>query len=150
MLRALRLAAFSLLAVLAAGCTTPPAVQEKPGENRRDIFRTITVVVIGVCLYFLLAASIRIAGDWIYHALNAGGRTPPLLPDWSQGTVPEPLTFLGIPVGTHLPVVKPHIGASDDEILLCGMALGYADTQAPVNAFHTPREAVEGFTRWLG
>ena len=47
-------------------------------------------------------------------------------------------------------VVKPHIGAGDDEILLCGMALGYADTQAPVNAFHTPREAVEGFTRWLG
>ena len=47
-------------------------------------------------------------------------------------------------------VVKPHIGASDDEILLCGMALGYADTQAPVNAFHTPREAVESFTRWLG
>jgi nitroreductase len=47
-------------------------------------------------------------------------------------------------------VVKPHIGATDDEILLCGMAMGYADTQAPVNAFHTPREAVEGFTRWLG
>ena len=47
-------------------------------------------------------------------------------------------------------VVKPHIGAGDDEILLCGMALGYADTQAPVNTFHTPREAVEGFTRWLG
>jgi nitroreductase len=47
-------------------------------------------------------------------------------------------------------VVKPHIGAGDDEILLCGMALGYADTQARVNTFHTPREAVEGFTRWLG
>ena len=47
-------------------------------------------------------------------------------------------------------VVKPHIGAGDNEILLCGMALGYADVQAPVNAFHTPREAVEGFTRWLG
>lgn len=46
-------------------------------------------------------------------------------------------------------VVKPHIGAGDDEILLCGMALGYADTAAPVNAFHTPREAVEGFTRWV-
>lgn len=47
-------------------------------------------------------------------------------------------------------VVKPHIGAGDNEILLCGMALGHADVAAPVNAFHTPREAVEGFTRWLG
>jgi nitroreductase len=47
-------------------------------------------------------------------------------------------------------VVKPHIGAGEQEILLCGMALGYADVDATVNTFHTPREPVEGFTRWLG
>jgi nitroreductase len=46
-------------------------------------------------------------------------------------------------------IVLPHIGAGPDEMLVCGMSLGYADEAARVNAFHTPREAVETFTRWL-
>jgi len=29
------------------------------------------------------------------------------------------------------------------------MSLGYADTQARVNDFHTPRESVEGFAHWV-
>lgn len=46
-------------------------------------------------------------------------------------------------------IILPHIGAGEGEMLVCGMALGYADLAAPVNGFHTPREAVETFTRWL-
>ena len=46
-------------------------------------------------------------------------------------------------------LVLPLIGASPDEMLVCGMALGYADESAPVNAYRTPREAVESFTRWV-
>ena len=46
-------------------------------------------------------------------------------------------------------IILPHIGAGPDEMLVCGMALGYADLEAPVNRFHTPREAVESFTRWV-
>lgn len=46
-------------------------------------------------------------------------------------------------------VVLEHIGATAEEMLVCGMSLGYADTAAPVNEFHTPREAVESFTHWL-
>ena len=46
-------------------------------------------------------------------------------------------------------IILPHIGAGPDEMLVCGMSLGYADEAARVNAFHTPREAVETFTRWL-
>lgn len=46
-------------------------------------------------------------------------------------------------------LVMPLIGASPDEMLVCGMALGYADEFAPVNAYKTPREAVETFTRWV-
>jgi nitroreductase len=46
-------------------------------------------------------------------------------------------------------IILPHIGAADTEMLVCGMSLGYAIEDAPVNAFHTPREPVEGFTRWL-
>jgi nitroreductase len=46
-------------------------------------------------------------------------------------------------------LILPHIGAGDDEMLVCGMALGYADTDAAVNTFHTPRVPVQDFTRWL-
>ncbi len=46
-------------------------------------------------------------------------------------------------------VVKPLIGASDDEMLVCGMSLGYADEGAVANAFRTTRVGVEDFTTWL-
>ncbi len=46
-------------------------------------------------------------------------------------------------------LVKPLIGASEGEMLVCGMALGWADPDARVNRFTTPREPVEVFTRWL-
>ena len=46
-------------------------------------------------------------------------------------------------------IILPHIGAGPDEMLVCGMALGHADSSAIVNTFHTPREAVASFTRWL-
>ncbi len=46
-------------------------------------------------------------------------------------------------------IILPHIGASPEEMLVCGMALGYADPAAPVNTFHTPREPVSAFTHWL-
>jgi nitroreductase len=46
-------------------------------------------------------------------------------------------------------IIQPHIGAGDNEMVLCGMSLGYAVPDAPVNGFHTPREPVASFTRWL-
>ena len=46
-------------------------------------------------------------------------------------------------------IILPHIGAGADEMLVCGMSLGYADTQDKVNTFHTPRETVASFTHWL-
>ena len=46
-------------------------------------------------------------------------------------------------------IIMPHIGAGPDEMLVCGMALGYADPAAPVNGFHTPRIPVQDFTTWL-
>ncbi len=46
-------------------------------------------------------------------------------------------------------IILPHIGAGEGEMLVCGMSLGWADPAAPVNSFHTPREPVERFTRWL-
>ena len=46
-------------------------------------------------------------------------------------------------------IILPHIGAGADEMLVCGMALGYADPQAVVNNFYTPRVAVQDFSTWL-
>ncbi len=46
-------------------------------------------------------------------------------------------------------IILPHIGAGPDEMLVCGLALGYADETATVNRFHTPRVAVQDFTTWL-
>ena len=46
-------------------------------------------------------------------------------------------------------IILPHIGADIDELLVCGMALGYADEKATVNSFHTPRLPVAEFTRWM-
>ncbi len=46
-------------------------------------------------------------------------------------------------------IIMPHIGAGEGEMLVCGMALGYADAQAPVNGFVTPRVPMAEFTHWL-
>ena len=46
-------------------------------------------------------------------------------------------------------IIMPHVGAGDDELLVCGMALGHADPAAKVNEFITPRVAVESFTTWM-
>lgn len=46
-------------------------------------------------------------------------------------------------------IILPHIGAGPDEMLVCGMALGYAAKEALVNTFHTPRVPVQDFTTWL-
>ena len=46
-------------------------------------------------------------------------------------------------------IILPHMGAGDNEMLVCGMALGYADESDIVNTFCTPRESVASFTTWL-
>ena len=46
-------------------------------------------------------------------------------------------------------IILPHIGAGPDEMLVCGMSLGYADLSDKVNRFHTPRVPPEEFTTWL-
>ncbi len=46
-------------------------------------------------------------------------------------------------------IVLEHIGAGPDEMLVCGMSLGYADKVEVVNTFHTPRVPVADFTHWM-
>jgi len=46
-------------------------------------------------------------------------------------------------------IVLPHIGAADNEMLVCGMSLGYADEEALVNTYATTRVDAQDFTTWL-
>jgi len=46
--------------------------------------------------------------------------------------------------------IRPIIGMTDEEILVCGMALGYEDTSRPENNFRTERVPVEEFATFLG
>jgi nitroreductase len=45
-------------------------------------------------------------------------------------------------------IILPHIGAGEQEMLVCGMALGWIKADEPVNGFVTPRESVSHFTHW--
>jgi nitroreductase len=47
------------------------------------------------------------------------------------------------------PVIGEHLGLQDNEQLVCGMSLGYADEHALVNTLRTEREPVERFARFL-
>lgn len=47
------------------------------------------------------------------------------------------------------PIVLDVLGASEDEELVCTIALGYADPDDIVNTFITPRESVENFAVFL-
>ena len=44
-------------------------------------------------------------------------------------------------------IVKQELGYPKECLLICGMAMGYEDTQAPVNSYRTPREKTKTFTR---
>lgn len=46
-------------------------------------------------------------------------------------------------------IILPHIGAGENETLVCGMSLGYADESAVVNQLQTERAPLEEFVRFL-
>ncbi|MBZ8138926.1 nitrobenzoate reductase [Rubrivivax gelatinosus] len=46
-------------------------------------------------------------------------------------------------------IVADELALPEDEMLVCGMALGFADPEAPENALVTEREPVAGFARFL-
>jgi len=53
------------------------------------------------------------------------------------------------PVPRRLRAGVKTVGAGEKEMLVCGMSLGWLDESQKVNGFHTPREPVANFTRWL-
>nr|ART41053.1 L675 [uncultured bacterium] len=47
-------------------------------------------------------------------------------------------------------IVRQHVPLPDEQILVCGIALGHEDPNAVENTFQTPREPVAGFTTFHG
>ena len=47
-------------------------------------------------------------------------------------------------------IILPLIGAGENEMLVCGMSLGYADESAVVNSFQTTRVSAADFTHFVG
>jgi nitroreductase len=50
---------------------------------------------------------------------------------------------------TYAKIILPMITAKQNEMLVCGMALGYVDKTDIVNTFRTPRVPAEEFTTWV-
>lgn len=46
-------------------------------------------------------------------------------------------------------IVKKVLEYPEDSVLVCGLALGYADERHPINDYRTEREKVESFTRFF-
>ena len=47
------------------------------------------------------------------------------------------------------PIVRRELAIPEDEVVVCGIAIGKADPDAPANRLVPEREPVEGFTTWL-
>ncbi|PTM41059.1 nitroreductase [Bosea sp. 124] len=47
------------------------------------------------------------------------------------------------------PVVRRELAIPESEVVVCGIAIGHADPDAPQNRLVPEREPVEGFTTWL-
>jgi len=47
-------------------------------------------------------------------------------------------------------IIRRHLPISGEEIVVCGMAVGYRNPDAPENIWRTDREPVSGFTQWVG
>ncbi len=51
-------------------------------------------------------------------------------------------------VAAYAPLLKEHLGIAEDRLVLCAISLGYADEDAPANAFRTERAGVADIIRW--
>nr|WP_058315543.1 nitroreductase [Cognatishimia activa] len=53
-------------------------------------------------------------------------------------------------LANYASVAHAHLGLAEDEMVVCGIAVGHPDLDAPVNNFRTERAALEEFTSFRG
>ena len=47
-------------------------------------------------------------------------------------------------------LIADRLGLGSEELVACGLSLGYAEPQAPVNRLNMPREPLDNVARWHG
>lgn len=52
--------------------------------------------------------------------------------------------------GDYHEIIRRHLGIPDNETVICGMAIGYADIEDPANSFQTERAPLEEFAAFIG
>jgi nitroreductase len=52
-------------------------------------------------------------------------------------------------VTAYSDTIREHLGFGPDRLIVCGMAVGYPDPKAPVNAFAPERAALEEYAQWF-
>jgi nitroreductase len=53
-------------------------------------------------------------------------------------------------VARYPQVIRRVLGLKPDRLIVCGLAVGYADPADPVNRFVPERAPLEEYTQWLG
>ncbi|MCY4185861.1 MAG: nitroreductase [Rhodobacteraceae bacterium] len=67
------------------------------------------------------------------------------------GIETEGLSSCGIgALANYGDLVHEHLNLPDEEIVVCGIAVGYADPENPVNKFKTPRIDLDEYSDFLG
>lgn len=51
-------------------------------------------------------------------------------------------------IAAYAPLLKEHLDIADDRLILCAISLGYADPDAPINAFRTERAVADDIIRF--
>ncbi len=51
-------------------------------------------------------------------------------------------------IAAYAPLLKEHLGLSEDRLILCAISLGYADPNAPANGFRTERAETADIIGW--
>jgi nitroreductase len=52
-------------------------------------------------------------------------------------------------VAAYPDTIRRCLGLDEDRLIVCGLAVGYVEETAPINAFAPPRAELEAYTRWL-
>ena len=71
------------------------------------------------------------------------GEQPVLARQFGLETIPQAA------LANYHEVLRARLSIPDDEIIICGMGIGYPDTSAKVNSFTTDREPLENFVTWI-
>jgi nitroreductase len=52
-------------------------------------------------------------------------------------------------VAGYADAIREHLGLGRDRLIVCGLAVGYPDPEAPVNGFAPPRAPLADYVRWF-